>query len=114
MIDSADGVDLSLRHPKSSLEPPGSLNSRGAPYVPAVPGYMLQWREEDKPMAHGGGNSQGLFPYHWPLCLFYLITCRAALSTIIILVVEGKGLVVIISRARTKAEEPVGGGGVQI
>lgn len=41
MIDSADGVDLSLRHPKSSLEPPGSLNSRGALYVPAVPGYML-------------------------------------------------------------------------
>lgn len=71
MIDLADGVDLSLGHLKSSLEPPDTLNSRGAPYAPAGPSYMPHERE-DKPMAHGGGNSQELFPHHWPLLLVLL------------------------------------------
>lgn len=39
-------------------------------------------------------------------CPIYLITCRAALLTIV-LVVEGKGVVVTASRAGVKAQDPI-------
>lgn len=70
MIDLADGVDLSIGHLKNSLEPPGTLTSRGAPYASAGPSYMPHWRE-DKPMAQGGGNSQNYFLIIGFSCLFY-------------------------------------------
>lgn len=68
LIDSADGVDLSLVHLKSSLEPPGTLNSRRTPYEPAGPSYMSQWRE-DKPWLREEETLKKLFPHHWPFLL---------------------------------------------